>query len=47
MFIGEHKSDEFLKINPFAKIPAFTDGDTHVAESGAILRYVCDKYNIN
>lgn len=46
VFTGEHKQEEFLKINPFGQVPAFTDGNFSLAESGAILRYVCDKYDL-
>jgi glutathione S-transferase len=31
---------EFLAINPFHAVPALTDGDFCLAESGAILRYI-------
>ncbi|KAF2014082.1 glutathione s-transferas-like protein [Aaosphaeria arxii CBS 175.79] len=42
-FAGEHKSDEFKKINPHATVPAATDGpNLTLTESNAILQYVAD-----
>lgn len=41
----EHKSDWFLKINPMGKLPALTDGDLKLFESGAHLLYIADKYD--
>jgi len=40
----EHKSPEFLKVNPFGKVPALEDGDLKLFESGALLLYIADKY---
>ena len=40
----EHKSAEFLKINPNGKVPALTDGDFTIWESMAINMYLCDQY---
>lgn len=41
---GEHKSPEFLKLNPMGKIPVLRDGDAVVTEVPAILTYLADKY---
>ena len=41
---GEHKSPEFLKINPFGQVPALVDGDVTVRDSSAILVYIASKY---
>lgn len=41
---GDHKSDWYLKINPFGKVPAIQDGDVAVFESGAILLHLANKY---
>ena len=41
-FTGEHKSDEYKKINPMATVPAATDGDLILTESNAILQYAAD-----
>lgn len=41
---NEQKSEGFLKINPNGRIPALIDRESGVAvaESGAILEYVCE-----
>ena len=43
--INQQKSKEFLKINPNGRIPALIDRDKNVtvAESGAILEYICEE----
>ena len=41
-FKGEHKSPEYLKINPHGTVPAAVDGDLHLTESNAILQYAAD-----
>ena len=40
----EHKSSEFLNINPAGKLPALVDGDTKVFEGAAICLYLADKF---
>lgn len=40
----EHKSAEFLKINPAGKLPAFVDGAARVFETAAICLYLGDKF---
>lgn len=37
-------TDEFLKISPFSKIPALSDGDFCLADSTAIVTYLEAKY---
>ena len=41
---GGHKRPEFLKLNPMGKLPTVVDDGVAVAESGAILAYLADKY---
>lgn len=41
---GEHKSQEFLKINPAGQISGLQDGNLNVFESDAIIRYLALKF---
>jgi glutathione S-transferase len=40
----EHKTPEFLKINPAGKLPALVDADAKIFESAAICLYLGDKF---
>ncbi len=40
---GEHKRPEFLAVHPLGKVPALTDGDRTLIESGAITLYLADR----
>jgi glutathione S-transferase len=40
----EHKTPEYLALQPFGLLPLLQDGDVKVFESRAIMRYVADKY---
>jgi glutathione S-transferase len=44
LIAGEHRSPEFLKINPAGKLPVLVDGDTILTESIAIVLYLAEKY---
>ncbi len=39
----EHKTPEFLAINPNGKVPALKDGEAKLWESSAIMCYLADK----
>lgn len=41
---GDHKTPEFLQLNPRGKVPVLVDGDLVLWESGAILEYLEDRY---
>jgi len=45
MKAGEHLQPEFSLINPFGKVPAITEGEFKLWESGAILLYLAEKHN--
>ncbi|KAI4341155.1 hypothetical protein MLD38_025913 [Melastoma candidum] len=44
LFKGEHKSPEYLKLQPFGSVPVVKDGDYTLYESRAIIRYYAEKY---
>lgn len=41
---GEHKSPEFLAINPHGAVPALVDGDLRLNESSAIVMHLADTH---
>ena len=41
---GEHKTPEFLRINPAGKLPALVDGQSRIFEGVAICLYLGDKF---
>lgn len=41
---GEHKTPEFLALNPRGKVPVLVDGDVVITESLAIVAYLDAKY---
>lgn len=41
----EHKTPEFLKINPAGKLPALVDGDSKIFEGAAICLYLGDMFS--
>ncbi len=41
---GEHKSPEYLKLNPFGQVPLLIDGETILPDAQAILVYLGCKY---
>ncbi|XP_051137623.1 glutathione S-transferase F9-like [Andrographis paniculata] len=44
LFKGEHKSPQFLKLQPFAMLPVIKEGDYTLYESRAIIRYLVEKF---
>jgi glutathione S-transferase len=41
---GEHKSPDYLALNPFGQIPVLVDGDITLADAQAILVYLARTY---
>jgi glutathione S-transferase len=41
---GEHKSPEYLALNPFGQVPLLVDGETKLADAQAILVYLARQY---
>lgn len=41
---GGQTTPDYHRINPMEKVPALTDGPVAVAESGAVLAYLADRY---
>ena len=40
---GEHKSPDYLRLNPNGRVPLLVDGGFHLWESHAIMQYLADK----
>lgn len=40
----QNRSEDYLKIHPYGRVPALRDGDLILVESGAITLYLADKY---
>lgn len=45
LFKGEHRSEEFLEINPFGQIPILIDGGAVIRDSQASLVWIARKYD--
>lgn len=43
---NEHRSPEYLAVNPHGKVPALVDGELTLFESGAIVLYLGEKYGV-
>lgn len=41
-FSGQHKEEEYLRINPNGTLPSAIDGNCTITESNAILQYAAD-----
>jgi glutathione S-transferase len=41
---GEHKSPDYLALNPFGQVPLLIDGETKLADAQAILVYLARQY---
>lgn len=41
----EHKTDKYLKLNPFGSIPIFEDGELRLRDSAGMLVYLARKYD--
>lgn len=41
-FAGEHKSPEYLAVNPNGMVPTLVDGDLKLSESNAITQYLAE-----
>jgi len=41
---AQHKTPEFLRLNPFGQVPVVDDGGVMLADSNAILVYLAKKY---
>ncbi|MDH3643066.1 MAG: glutathione S-transferase N-terminal domain-containing protein [Gammaproteobacteria bacterium] len=45
LMAGEHKGEDFLRLNPFGQVPVLVDGDVVIGDSNAILVYLAEAYD--
>ena len=45
LMAGEHKGEDFLRLNPFGQVPVLVDGDVVLGDSNAILVYLAEAYD--
>ena len=45
--VGEHRSGDYLDVNPFGKVPAIVTDKLTLSESGAILLYLLELFDTN
>ncbi|KAL6115035.1 uncharacterized protein ACO6RY_05665 [Pungitius sinensis] len=43
---GENRTPEFTKLNPMQKVPVMEDNGFVLTESDAIMKYLCNKYDV-
>ncbi len=43
--VGEHRSGDYLDVNPFGKVPAIVTDNLTLSESGAILLYLLEIFD--
>ncbi|XP_053299276.1 glutathione S-transferase theta-2 [Pleuronectes platessa] len=43
---GEHRTEDFTKLNPMQKVPVMVDNGFVLTESDAILKYLANKYDV-
>lgn len=43
---GAHMEEDYLAVNPNHQVPTLIDGDIKIHESNAILRYLCERYEL-
>jgi glutathione S-transferase len=46
LMTGEHHKEPFASMNPNKLVPWLEDGDLHLTESSAILKYLASKYDL-
>lgn len=46
LMTGEHHQEPYASLNPNRLVPMLEDGDFHLTESSAILKYLADKFNL-
>ena len=42
---GDHKTQEFLQLNPMGKVPLIVDEGMAITETGAMMVHLADKYS--
>lgn len=45
LMAGEHKGEDFLRLNPFGQVPVLVDGNMVIGDSNAILVYLAETYD--